>query len=122
MSGHSNNSFLNEFEPSEFYLSQNYPDPFKRKTVIKYCVAAKSLVRITIYDFEGREIEILVNEEKTPGTYEVEFDGSKDHSGKIRNLADGYYYYRMAAGDYHSEKKWLCKNHLIGRLSLKLFL
>lgn len=121
MSDHLNNSFLNEFEPSEFYLSQNYPDPFKKKTVIKYCVALKTLVRITVYDFEDREIEKLVNEEKYPGTYKVEFDASIDRTGKIRNLADGYYYYRMVAGNYYSEKRWLCKNHLVGKLSLKLF-
>lgn len=122
MSGRLNDSFLNDLAPSEFYLSQNYPNPFRKKTVIKYCVASKTIVRITIYNSEGKEIEKLVNEEKSPGTYEVEFDCSADHSGKIRNLADGYYYYCMAAGDYYSEKRWLCKNHLVGRFGLKLLL
>ncbi|HSD63010.1 MAG TPA: hypothetical protein VLB50_04400, partial [Ignavibacteriaceae bacterium] len=109
MSGHLNNGFDSDFEPYEFYLSPNYPNPFKEKTKIKYCVAYTTRVQLTVFDSEGNEIEKLVDEEQNPGTYEVEFDSSVDYSGKIRNLADGYYYYCMIAGDYHSEKRWLCK-------------
>ncbi len=62
-----------ELEPSEFSVGQNYPNPFKEKTVIKYCVAYKTRVQIIVYNSEGKEIEKLVDEEKKPGTYEVEF-------------------------------------------------
>jgi hypothetical protein len=55
-------------------------------------------------------IEKLVDEEKSPGTYEVEFSGLRCHSGGSRNLPDGYYFYCFTAGDYSSEKKWFCKN------------
>ncbi|MCW8823070.1 MAG: hypothetical protein OQK63_03230, partial [Ignavibacteriaceae bacterium] len=41
-----------ELEPSEFSVGQNYPNPFKEKTVIKYCVAYKTRVQITIYNSE----------------------------------------------------------------------
>ena len=113
------NTPLDELEPSEFYLAQNYPNPFKEKTVIKYCVAYKTRVQITVYDTEGEEIEKLVDEEKNPGTYEVEFstchsglpperDGESLPDGKAsRNLPDGYYFYRLEAGEYRSEKKML---------------
>jgi len=114
---------INHLVPSEFYLGQNYPNPFKEKTVIKYCVAYKSNVQITVYDAEGNEIEKLVDEEQQPGTYQVEFLTTPCHSrestaggGNLpddrQNLQDGYYYYRMTAGEYSSEKKWLCKNEL----------
>jgi len=62
-----------EFEPSEFYLSQNYPNPFKERTVIKYCLAYNTRVQLTIYNSAGKEIEKLVDEEQKAGTYEVEF-------------------------------------------------
>lgn len=109
---------IKDLVPTEFYLGQNYPNPFKDKTVIKYCVADKTNVQIIVYDAEGTEIEKLVDEVKEPGTYEVEFSichsrGSGNlHAGR-QGLPDAYYYYCMTAGDYLSEKKWLCKNELL---------
>jgi len=38
----------------------------------------------------GREVAVLVNERKTPGTHEVTFDAS--------GLASGIYFYRLTAG------------------------
>ena len=55
---------MNELVPSEFFVSQNYPNPFKEKTIIKYCVAYKTRVQITVYNSEGEEIEKLVDEDK----------------------------------------------------------
>jgi hypothetical protein len=108
-------SSLNDLIPSEFYLSRNYPNPFKEKTVIKYCVAYKTRVKLTVYNSEGKMIEVLIDEEKEAGTYEVEFSakgGSASggntcscHSGKSRNLQKGIYYYRLDAGCYSSKKE-----------------
>lgn len=94
---------MNEVTPMSFHLSQNYPNPFRDKTAIKYCVAYKTRVLLTVYDAEGNEIEKLVDEEKNPGTYEVEF--STCHSRESGNPESGNYYYRLEAGDYISEKK-----------------
>ena len=92
-----------ELEPSEFSVGQNYPNPFKRKTVIKYCVAYKTTVQIIVYNSEGKLIEKLVNEEKKPGTYEVEF--STCHSRECGSLKEETYYYRFEAGDYKIVKE-----------------
>jgi len=103
-----NNSLMDEVIPLEFYLSQNYPNPFKKKTVIKYCVAYKTRIQITVYNAEGEEIEKLVDEEKQPGTYEVVFQSAVDSlpDGKAgKQLAIGTYFYRLEAGDYSIEKK-----------------
>ncbi|AFN73778.1 5'-nucleotidase domain-containing protein [Melioribacter roseus P3M-2] len=83
--------------PTDFSLSQNYPNPFNPTTKIKYSVPKKSFVNITVYDILGREIITLVNEEKTPGNYEVEFDGG--------NLSNGIYLYRMQSGEFSEIKK-----------------
>ena len=98
---------MQEFIPSDFYLSQNYPNPFKDKTHIKYCVAYKTLVRITVFNHSGEVIEELVNDEKQPGTYVVEFKTSQNHLGESRKLDPDYYSYRMNAGDFTSEKEIL---------------
>jgi hypothetical protein len=94
---------MNDLVPSEFYLGQNYPNPFNEKTMIKYCVAYKTKVQLTVYNSDGKVIEKLVDEEKTPGTYEVEF--SNCHSCENRNPQEGTYFYCLVAGNYSSEKK-----------------
>lgn len=102
---------MDEATPLQFRLSQNYPNPFKGKTMIKYCVAYKTCVQLIVYDSGGKVIEKLVDEEKKPGTYQVEF--SACHSRESGNLPDGYYFYCLKANDYTSEKKWFCKNELL---------
>ena len=96
-----NNSRIDEVTPLEFHLGQNYPNPFKDKTVIKYCVGYKTSVKLIVLDAEGEVIETLVDEEKKPGTYEIEFQSAVGS----RQLASGGYFYCLKAGDYSSEKK-----------------
>ena len=98
---------MTEFLPSEFFLAQNYPNPFKDKTLIKYCVAFKTRVMLRVYNSKGELIEKLVDEEKKPGTYEVEFNASVCHSRESGNLIEGNYFYRLEAGKFRSEKKML---------------
>ena len=76
--------------PLTFDLSQNYPNPFNPSTVIKHTIAdvrsQKSDVKgvkLVVYDLLGREVAVLVNEKKAPGSYEVTFDGRGLASGLI---------------------------------------
>ena len=82
--------------PIQFSLSQNYPNPFNPATKIKYDVPSNvkgktSNVKLIVYDILGREIETLVNETKKPGSYEVNWDGSR--------YASGVYFYRLITDD-----------------------
>ena len=85
--------------PSSFMLSQNYPNPFNPSTSFKYSIAKQSNVLIRIYDIIGNEIETLVNEEKSVGTYELTWDAS--------NLPSGVYLYQLTAGDFIQTKKMI---------------
>jgi hypothetical protein len=85
--------------PREFTLNQNYPNPFNPSTTIKFELPRASQVNLTVFDILGREVSVLVNERKEPGSYEVKLDGS--------NLASGVYFYRIQAGDYVATKKLL---------------
>jgi hypothetical protein len=93
-----------EINPEEFVLEQNYPNPFNPSTKIKYQIPASlnpsqggTFVQLIVYDILGREVTVLVNEEKQPGIYESVFDGS--------NLPSGIYLYRLTAGEYSETKK-----------------
>jgi hypothetical protein len=83
--------------PAEFNLYQNYPNPFNPATIIKYQVPSLSHVSIKIYDLVGREVAVLVNEQKDPGNYQVNFES--------KNLASGIYFYKMMAGDFTFVRK-----------------
>ena len=58
-----------DLNPLQFYLGQNYPNPAQKSTSIKYCIPYKSFVQIRIFNDEGDEVDVLLNEEKKPGTY-----------------------------------------------------
>ena len=83
----------------DFKLFQNYPNPFNPVTIIRFRIKDSRYVTLKVYDVLGKEIETLVNEKKSPGTYEVTFDGS--------TLASGIYFYRMDAGNFIETKKML---------------
>lgn len=86
-------------KPSSFELEQNYPNPFNPATSIKYTIAKKASVKIVVYDLLGREVSTLVNENKEPGNYKINFDGSK--------LSSGVYLYVLSAGQTVSSKKMI---------------
>lgn len=117
-----NNSIADEFAPTQFFLSQNYPNPFRDKTVIKYCIPIKTKVHLAIYTTDGKELKVLINEIKDPGTYEVEIDLHDKHVQEKIEFPDGYYFYKMTSEEFSSEKKWFCKNSLYGKLRMKNFL
>ncbi|MGE5411055.1 MAG: T9SS type A sorting domain-containing protein, partial [Clostridiales bacterium] len=86
---------------SSYYLGQNYPNPFNPQTTIKYSIPKAGIVSLRIYDILGNEVATLINEVKSPGTYNISFD-----AGKYR-LSSGVYIYRIQANDYTESKKLL---------------
>jgi hypothetical protein len=93
-----------ELLPEGFALYQNYPNPFNPSTTIRYSIPSviasgakqSQLVTLKVYDVLGNEVITLVNEEKSAGEYEVTFNS---HSGEVRNLTSGIYFYQLKAGD-----------------------
>jgi hypothetical protein len=83
--------------PLEYALTQNYPNPFNPSTKIKYSIPQSSNVVIKVFDILGNEIETLVNEEKSIGNYEVQFDAT--------NLPSAIYFYQLQAGNFVETKK-----------------
>jgi len=72
-------------------LMQNYPNPFRGQTTFKYRVMETSPVNITIYDLSGKQVATAVNERKSAGTYEYNFDGTNLPTGiYVATLSTGY--------------------------------
>ncbi len=92
--------------PASYALMQNYPNPFNPLTVINYTIGGTggqgpgvTDVSLVVSDVLGREVAVLVNERKAPGTYQVSFDGS--------GLSSGMYIYRLTAGSFVRSRKML---------------
>jgi len=89
--------------PGDFYLNQNFPNPFNPSTSIKFGIPNLSSnnfpvnVKLSVFDILGREVITLVDESLTPDSYRAEFNGS--------NLSSGVYFYKLIAGDFIESKK-----------------
>jgi hypothetical protein len=92
---------MRDMLPSDFYLSQNYPNPFTEKTTIKFCVAYKTRVRLDLCNCEKKIIRKLMDEEKVAGTYEIEVDAC--------GLSEGSYICILQAGEFVAIKKMVLK-------------
>jgi hypothetical protein len=68
-------------------------------------VAYKTRVQLTVLNSAGEVIGKLVDEEKKPGTYEIDFAACVGPFGEKRYLAGGTYYYRIQAGDFVQTRK-----------------
>ncbi|MCK6605833.1 MAG: T9SS type A sorting domain-containing protein [Ignavibacteriaceae bacterium] len=83
--------------PSDYALQQNYPNPFNPSTSITYSIPESGNVNLAIFDILGKEVAVLVDEKKAPGTYTVKFDAS--------GLNSGLYIYRLTSGSFTQARK-----------------
>ena len=88
--------------PTGFTLKQNYPNPFNNRTTILYSLPQDEHVTIAIYNILGRQVKVLVDENKTKNNYEVYWDGTNNQNHQV---ASGIYLYRMQAGDVTELRK-----------------
>ncbi|MBN8568433.1 MAG: carboxypeptidase regulatory-like domain-containing protein [Ignavibacteria bacterium] len=83
--------------PDKYSLYQNYPNPFNPVTNIKFDIPKSSFVTIKIYNVLGKETAILLNENKTAGSYEIDFYAS--------SLTSGVYFYRLETEGFIETKR-----------------
>ena len=82
-----------------FRLENNYPNPFNPSTIIRYEIKDTRLVSLKVYNSLGQEVARLVNEEKSAGNYELEFNA--------KGFSSGIYYYQIIADDFVETKKMI---------------
>ncbi|MDO8549458.1 MAG: T9SS type A sorting domain-containing protein [Ignavibacteria bacterium] len=94
---------------NSFHLLQNYPNPFNPSTSIQFAISSMQFVSLKVYDILGREVAALVNEEKQPGIYEVEFsaEGGSASGRDAYGLSSGIYFYKLRAGSFVETKKMI---------------
>jgi hypothetical protein len=88
-----------EIVPTKFELAQNYPNPFKEKTIIKYCLPDRMKIKLEIFDSRGYKIKMLVDEVKEAGTYKETYISD--------TIENGEYIYKLETKDYFETKKMI---------------
>jgi hypothetical protein len=80
-------------KPTVFELGRPYPNPVVSAMRIGYSIPEDSgmtPVELSLYDVSGRKVATLVNEDQTPGSYEITYDSA--------DLTSGVYVCRLRAG------------------------
>lgn len=86
--------------PDNYYLSQNFPNPFNPSTTIKFGLSNEANVSLRVFNILGQEVATLVdNVHMTAGTYNFDFDASK--------LTSGTYIYQLRFDNQMISKKML---------------
>lgn len=73
-------------------LRQNHPNPFNPLTSISFELPQAMMVRLSVFDTQGRIVDILINGQMPVGPHEVVWNG-RDAVG--RNSPSGTYLYRL---------------------------
>jgi glycosidase len=90
--------------PKEFSLGQNYPNPFNPSTAIQFQIPQTAAVTLRIFDILGREIETLVAQQLSAGTYTVNWNARSSGGTQV---GSGVYFYRLQAGEQTITKRMI---------------
>ncbi|MEO8399753.1 MAG: T9SS type A sorting domain-containing protein, partial [Ignavibacteriaceae bacterium] len=86
--------------PNNYFLAQNFPNPFNPSTNIKFGLSKGSNVYLAIYNILGEEVAVLINDQfKAAGTYNVQFNAV--------SLPSGTYIYRLETNNNVESKKMI---------------
>ena len=91
--------FENDVLPTTYSLDQNYPNPFNPSTVIAYTLPEDGNVELKVFDLSGRQVDVLVQEHQSAGSYGVTLDGS--------HMSSGIYIYTLSTGNVHLTRKMI---------------
>lgn len=94
----------NILTPDLFNLAQNYPNPFNPSTIISFDIAADAFVKLKVYNIIGQEVAQLVNENKTAGKYQINWNGTDNAGNKVTS---GVYLYSLKANDFTATRKMI---------------
>jgi flagellar hook assembly protein FlgD len=87
------------------YLAPSVPNPFTCSTRIVYAIPGSgeaAVVRLSIHDPAGRLVRTLVDASRSPGVYDITWDGRNDSA---ESVAAGIYFYRLCVNGQEQTKR-----------------
>ncbi|MEG8946938.1 right-handed parallel beta-helix repeat-containing protein [Rosettibacter firmus] len=91
----SNISESNQTIEKEFYLYQNFPNPFNPSTTITFYLSSSSNVKIDVYNILGEKVASLIDSFYDAGQYSITWNADE-------SLQSGVYFIKM--NSYNSSK------------------
>jgi len=91
--------------PIAFVLDQNFPNPFNPSTQIRFGLPNAAVVRLTVFDVLGRELQTLSSGYFGAGYHTVVWDAS--------DFASGVYFARMTVNDETGKQTFTKTNRLL---------
>ncbi|MBL8015970.1 MAG: SBBP repeat-containing protein [Ignavibacteria bacterium] len=85
--------------PVDYFLSQNFPNPFNPETKINFSLPQDGFTELIVFDVTGKAVETIVKENLNAGEYSVDFDAA--------GLTSGVYFYRISSNGYSVTKKMI---------------
>ena len=102
-----NNSSLNVKSsniPKDFFLYQNFPNPFNPMTTIEYDLPKNAMVDINVYDIRGRFVKNILKSFQTSGHKSIQWNATNYHD---ESVSGGMYLYIIQAGNFRQTKKMI---------------
>ena len=85
--------------PSDFGFYNAYPNPFNPTTLLSYNLTEAGVVRLAVYDIQGRLTAELIDGMQTAGIHQINFNA--------HNLASGIYFAQLTTGEKTQIQKLL---------------
>ena len=90
--------------PTNYFLSQNFPNPFNPITTLKYELPEDSFVDVTVYDLLGNVVKNLINANQSSGYKSLQWDATNNQGEPV---SAGIYLYKIQADDFIDTKKMI---------------
>ena len=84
---------------ADYFLAQNFPNPFNPSTQVEFGLKERGLVSLKIYDVLGKLVKEILNRELSAGNYTVTINAS--------DLPSGVYFYNLKSENFVQTKKML---------------
>ena len=94
-SGAVTSNLENQVLPDAVDLAQNFPNPFKSRTQIRFKLAQDAYVNVEIFDLQGRKVAALAKGKMQAGAYSVRWQPGASQ-------ASGIYFCRLRAGSHYT--------------------
>jgi hypothetical protein len=88
--------------PAAFSLSQNFPNPFRSATQIRYALPRDCYVHLALYNVLGQRVATLVDGRQEAGYKMARWDCTNQAGARV---SSGIYFCRLQAGSFVATKK-----------------